>query len=305
MKVVVMLSTYNPNIVFLKEQIDSILNSKGEFDLSLIIRDDGSNQDIVEKLQEYNDIRIKIFYEKNIGLPGAFFQLLRLASNNADYYFFADQDDVWLDNKIDKAIEKMVTMQSENILYMSRTMLVNEKLENLGLSKSLPTNPTYKQSIISNIATGCTMGFDNSFFKLISKHTPDFTTIHMHDWWFYIVATFLGNVVVDNNAYIKYRQHSNNNVGMSSAYFFRLKTRIKRILSSDSKFSKLTLQITEFLELYKDSLTDEEKTFLLDFINRNKNLSCRFKYLFSHNIKANSKIDTMLAKILLFLGIIR
>ena len=52
MRVVVLMSTYNGER-YLREQIESILNQIGEFDLSLYVRDDGSKDGTIEILREY------------------------------------------------------------------------------------------------------------------------------------------------------------------------------------------------------------------------------------------------------------
>ena len=51
--ITVLMSTYN-GTKYLREQIDSILNQK-DVEVRLIVRDDGSKDDTVKLLKEYQD----------------------------------------------------------------------------------------------------------------------------------------------------------------------------------------------------------------------------------------------------------
>lgn len=95
MKVIVLMSTYNGE-KYLKEQIDSILNQV-KVEVFLMIRDDGSSDNTIAILKEYErqNRNIKIIKGKNIGVGNSFMQLL-YNSAEAEYYAFADQDDVWV-----------------------------------------------------------------------------------------------------------------------------------------------------------------------------------------------------------------
>ena len=95
-KVKVLLSYYNGDN-YIKEQIDSILKQE-DVDVSLVIRNDGSSRNIESLLSEYNDERIQYIYGDNLGYKKSFLQTLKLVGK-ADYYAFADQDDVWLPQK--------------------------------------------------------------------------------------------------------------------------------------------------------------------------------------------------------------
>ena len=65
MKVQVLMSSYNGE-KYIEEQIKSILNQQN-VEVSLLIRDDGSNDSTQKILSKIMDKRIKCIYEKNIG----------------------------------------------------------------------------------------------------------------------------------------------------------------------------------------------------------------------------------------------
>lgn len=89
----VVMSTYNGE-KYLKEQIDSILSQEG-VDVRLYIRDDGSSDrttDILASYQEHKNVKIE--KGNNLGFAKSFLTALD-ECDEADYYAFSDQDDVW------------------------------------------------------------------------------------------------------------------------------------------------------------------------------------------------------------------
>ena len=101
-KVAVVLSTYNGE-KYVKEQLDSILKQTYK-NVEIIVRDDGSKDSTVEIIKEYQEKHknIKLVVGENLGFIKSFFELLKIAE--ADYYSYADQDDIWVKNKIELAV---------------------------------------------------------------------------------------------------------------------------------------------------------------------------------------------------------
>lgn len=98
----VVMSTYNGE-KYLKEQIDSILSQEG-VDVRLYIRDDGSSDrttDILASYQEHKNVKIE--KGNNLGFAKSFLTALD-ECDEADYYAFSDQDDVWEKDKLSTAI---------------------------------------------------------------------------------------------------------------------------------------------------------------------------------------------------------
>lgn len=98
-KVQVLMSTYNGER-FLQEQIESILNQSWK-NLDILIRDDGSRDQTREILKDYSEkySNVYIFLEENCGVARSFFELLK--KSDADYVAFCDQDDIWMEQKIE------------------------------------------------------------------------------------------------------------------------------------------------------------------------------------------------------------
>ena len=124
MNILVVLASYN-GIKYIKEQIDSILTQKG-VNVSLNIYDDCSNDGTLEFIvSEYSSNSTQIQIKKNIIPTGSaannFFQALTNIDENEiekyDFIAFADQDDIWLPNKLFEAGQKLRTENSN--LYFS------------------------------------------------------------------------------------------------------------------------------------------------------------------------------------------
>ena len=116
----------------LEDAIISVLNQTYK-NIEIIVRDDGSKDGTVDIVKEYqkNHSNIKLFEGENLGFVNSFFKLLDLA--DADYYAYADQDDVWIENKIELAVGKLNKMDdSKPNMVFGNSDYYNEKMEFMG-----------------------------------------------------------------------------------------------------------------------------------------------------------------------------
>lgn len=233
MKVQVLMSTYNGE-KYIREQIDSILNQKG-IEVNLLIRDDGSSDNTVKIIQEYagKDSRVTVYSGANLKSAKSFFDLVAKAGN-ADYYAFSDQDDVWALDKIEAAVKTLSTKDNTKpLLYYCNMKVVDENLNFLYLLHAHNKRTDYRYSVLTEYyAAGCTMVFNEAAQELCSNHIPQGNI--MHDTWMEVLCQFFGTVYYDPNAYIFYRQHSNNVIGVPTSKLQRIQRKISRVLS-DSK----------------------------------------------------------------------
>ena len=111
-RVLVLMSTYNGE-KYLDKQLESILNQNVK-NVDILIRDDGSKDNTIKIINKWLvefPKRIKLETKENIGVVKSFFELVKAAPIDYDYYFFSDQDDYWSEKKLEKAIEKMKKIQ--------------------------------------------------------------------------------------------------------------------------------------------------------------------------------------------------
>ena len=194
---------------FIQEQIESILNQKN-VNVHFYISDDGSTDKTLnivnDYFKQYPD-QFKKLYQVRFKHPARnFLSMFNKIPDSYDYYAYADQDDVWLEDKLENAIDKI---KQGHALYCGRTENVNKKLETIGYSPLFSFPPIFKNAIVQSIAGSNTMVFNHDIFKLLTQ-SFDFP-VPMHDWWTYILTTFAGySVYYDPIPKVLYRQHDHN-----------------------------------------------------------------------------------------------
>ncbi len=253
-KIAVIMSTYNGE-KYLKEQLNSVL-AQTNVDLDLFVFDDCSTDqtvNIIESFQQkHKNIYLKI-NEKNKNFTYNFLDGLFSFKDNQDYeyYAFADQDDYWLQNKLEVAIDK-IKQTDGCTLYCSNLKVVDENLiyaNNNMLPKNYKNN--HYDVLCKNIVTGCTIVMDNKFKDFATKHYPQ--DIYLHDHWLAAIANYCKdtNFVYDENPdKILYRQHNTNLIGSNKKVLKKLKKKT---------FQKSSFNLMkQFYELYKNHILEDD-----------------------------------------------
>jgi glycosyltransferase involved in cell wall biosynthesis len=218
MRVIILMSTFNGER-FIEEQVRSILDQLPADGL-LMVRDDGSSDGTVARIQAFGDARIHISTGPNIGFAQSFLTLLSQTPSNADMVMFSDQDDVWLPEKIERAWQHLQPQGNRPALYCSAQMLVDESLCTLHATPPWPHPPSFTNALAENIVTGCTAAINQSALQLLQQAgVPE--GVQFHDWWLYLVVSAFGTVVVDNQPTVLYRQHSGNLIGHGVGWWGR------------------------------------------------------------------------------------
>lgn len=239
MKFLVILAAYNGRR-FIKEQIDSILNQE-RVCVSINIYDDCSNDGTLDFLfSEYSSNFNQIQIIKNNKPTGSaannFLQAIINIDRNEikkyDFIAFADQDDIWLPNKLFEAGHKLTTENSD--LYFSNLTLWNQELKTKSiLTKSYPQKKY--DYLFEGGSAGCTYVMTKKLFYLVkgSIDKVDYKNwkYFSHDWFIYFVArTNFLKVFSDNRAFILYRIHDSNVHGQLNSFsFYAIKERLKLI----------------------------------------------------------------------------
>lgn len=295
--VCVIMSAYNGER-YIREQLDSILDQTYR-DIELIIRDDGSRDSTVDILKEYayEYDNVSYYVGDNIGAANSFYDLLGHIPESAEYIAFSDQDDVWKPEKIERAVNRLKSVDGP-ALYCGRVQLVDERLAPMK-DELYRRNPriSYGNAVIENICTGCTMVINRRLYNGIKNRLPKHSL--MHDWWIYQVAVCFGTVIYDSTAYIYYRQHSGNVVGRDGNRI----SLIKRQLNSLKRFmGTYTLQLEEFIETFP--LRGENRYIARLVAGTRHSAKCRFRILFERRVYRQGRFDTLLFKGMLFLGML-
>ena len=215
-QVAILLSTYNGE-QFLADQLDSLLRQTIA-DWLLYWRDDGSSDGTVEMMHRFmagpgaGRCRSVLDMPGRLGATGSFMALLRVAmAEGAGTVAFADQDDVWLPEKLALAVAAL-GHDPRPTLYCSRQILVDEALRRIALSAMLQRSMGFPAALAQNVATGCTVVLNRAAAQLVAESHPPPATLH--DWWSYLVVSATGGrLVADATPTVLYRQHGGNAVG--------------------------------------------------------------------------------------------
>lgn len=212
----VLMSTYNGE-KFLREQIDSVLSQQG-VDVRLYIRDDGSSDDTTAIISEYTEKNdnISFLQGNNVGVGSSFMALVRAAGTAADFFAFADQDDIWLPDKLERAVS-VLSEKTGPWCYCSNQTLVDSEGNVIRQRHEAAIDAGYMQILCNNMVTGCTMVWNKDLQTLLVRNTevpsPELLRKRIHDVWVAMVAAVTGNIYYDPDSFILYRQHENNVVG--------------------------------------------------------------------------------------------
>lgn len=267
----ILMATYNGE-KFLRPQLDSILQQSNQ-DWRLMIRDDCSTDETVEVIKEYQllrpeQIRLIQAEQPSGSAQNNFFQLLQYSS--AEYTMFADQDDVWLPQKIQLTLDKMQQMVQQYgaetpLLVHTDLAVVDSFLRILNPSLFQMQNMDAARNklnniLVQNIVTGCTMMVNRPLLDLVTeipKHAV------MHDMWLALVAAAFGEIGFVDRATMLYRQHGDNANGAKNvktiSYTIQKLRRMKEI---HANLLEQYHQAREFLSLYEKLLKPEQKALL-------------------------------------------
>lgn len=212
----VAMTTYN-GARYLREQIDSIICQLRPED-ELIISDDGSTDDTLEIIEEYQAFHPNIYFVKGPGEgPLRNFENALYQCKNR-FIFLADQDDIWSKHKVETILKYFKKYDCTTVVhdayvtdkdgYSFMDSWFAFKKSDRGLIKNL----------IWNRYLGCCMAFDRKLLDYILP-IPD---VEMHDWWIGLLSEKHGRSIFVKNKLIKYRRHNGNSSSLHHYPLFRM-----------------------------------------------------------------------------------
>ncbi|MBR3152584.1 MAG: glycosyltransferase family 2 protein [Clostridia bacterium] len=263
-KVIVLMSTYNGE-KYIKDQLDSIINQTYP-NIDILIRDDGSTDKTTEIIRQMSNKKTNIILleENNIGFINSFFELLE-KTPEADYYAYCDQDDVWMEDKIERAVDFLEkTNPDKPALYFSNSDYYDGDMNFLETAEKNKVF-SFRNSLVECVTQGMTMVINNKTKNTIIKERPK--ECLYHDWWTYMICSGFGQIVYDEKSLVKYRRH-NKSVTVEGKGFIELFIfRVKKFFVGDS-LKKIKLQWNEFKRLYIDNLNEENQKLLTLFTKK-------------------------------------
>ena len=275
-KIDILMATYNGE-KYLVEQLDSIINQTYR-NWNLLIRDDNSTDKTLEIIQNYHkkDKRIKILKDNkgNLGIVRNFEELLK--SSESEFIMFSDQDDIWVENKLDMYLKMIEKIKNKGFMIHSDAILFDKNKSNI-----------LKDTFISKKAIN--KGLENVFFNyfvqgatiLISKEIKNFILpfpkeVYLHDRYIHLISELFFERIFVNKALIYYRQHGDNQIGAKNTirelllkrYFDERDRQLIKIIYNKYG-SLLTEDKKKLIEEYF-KITDIEKNRFNRFLNLKK-----------------------------------
>lgn len=212
---------------FLAQQLDSIQNQSYR-NWVVWASDDWSVDGTLEILQSYQaswgENRLSIRMGPGRGLCANFLSMACCKDIRGTHFAFADQDDIWDKDKLERALRWHKTISPKiPALYGSRTVIVDQDDRFLGYSPLFKRPPSFQNALVQNIAGGNTMLF-NSAARSLLQYAGDQIDVVTHDWWLYLIVSGVGGKIkYDPLPSLRYRQHDRNAIGSGSAVFSRIR----------------------------------------------------------------------------------
>ena len=221
-KIAILLAAYN-GMAWIKEQIDSI-NSQIAVDVDLFVSVDLSSDGTYEWCQSLakNNSYIKVLsYEEQFGSAAKnFFRLIRDVDFGAyDHVALADQDDIWLPNKLIHAVD---TIKRKKVCALSSDVVAFfQDGRELLIKKSNPQKQF--DHFFESAGPGCTYVIKSKalqqFKKFLILNWDKVNSIAFHDWIIY--AYFREHDLdwyIDAKPLMRYRRHESNVIGPNSGF---------------------------------------------------------------------------------------
>ncbi len=268
MVVDILMCTYNGQ-EFIAQQIQSILNQT-HTDFRLIIVDDISKDRTVEIIQEMMLLDKRIEFHQNTTNLGYFSNFLSgLNYVTSEYLFFADQDDIWLENKIEIQLADLIQEDEKVLMNFSNSFLFyGESLNETKFSTKRDPKKIkqyYCSSIelsLRNIVAGHTILIRSNQIPYIKESMSKI--LDKKELYFDYILTLIlldrGEVKYFNESLVYFRQHPNStSTKMRMNYY-------KYVSSNASAFSKISEshKMVKFFSVLHKTLSKQSN--LLDYM---------------------------------------
>jgi hypothetical protein len=266
-----------------------------------LIRDDGSDDDTLQILEDYccKHHRFAFYSGHGMGPGASFFDLLKRAGPDAAYSHFCDQDDHWLEDKVTRAVNKLENAPSHlPLLYCSRVVIGNAELKPLRLSDLPRRGLTFANAIVECPVWGSTVSINPKARELALKQPPTFFS--MHDSWLYLIMSAFGLVLYDGSPTMVHRRHDQNSSQIPATSRDRLHTAWRRYRERGRE-RPMVRQAGEFQRLFGEQLAPDKRAVLDRFLDARKHWWTRIRYACSGEVYHQSRAGNLLLTLLLML----
>ena len=220
---------------------------------------------------------------------------------DAEYYAYADQDDIWIENKIELAVNSLNKLDdTKPNMAFGNSDYYNENMQFMGYGER-NREFSFLRALFSCISQGMTMTVNRKTRDMIIENMPK--SCFFHDWWTYLLCISMGNVAYDNVTTVKYRRRKENATSEGQGYFRLLMWRVKNLLFKNG-MKDIKQQMLNFKEIYYSELSEENKEILDLFSNEKYNFFIALKKAFYPKRIRASLLDDIMLRIIFVIGVL-
>lgn len=274
----VAMTTFN-GAQYLGDQLDSILNQTLR-PLEILICDDQSSDDTLAILEKYSREHASVKYfvnEKRLGVIENFKKAVSLTTGS-DFIALADQDDIWMPDKLARLTEKMLSIDdglSPAIVYSDLTVIDSVgNVLNSSFWNELGQDGyqhCFDTLLFGNFVTGCTI-LMNQQMRIHFAAMP--SEVLMHDAWLALIAFSFGSAGVIKAPLVKYRHHDSNLVFLKTYrkknFYERLMNHFRLLLEKNNYLDDQLRLVAMFGQQYHHLLTKEQAGSVAHFLKLHK-----------------------------------
>lgn len=296
-KIDILMATYNGGR-FIENQLLS-LQQQTYKNWNLLIHDDGSTDDTIDIIERYEKIdpRIRLIRDGVTGLGAGNNFLSLLAHVTSRYAIFCDQDDIWLENKVDELVgaaeQRDLDLNVKPAIIYSDGYPFSSSTGNISFENIAKDHASHLKDFLffNGGYQGCSIIFNKPMIDFLKEYKG---YVYLHDDIISLVAHSLGDVYFLPKKLMLYRQHVAAVTGEKD-----FKRNLSTYIKSPVRYLISTRHYKEkesFYENYNSVLDDEAKEKFkgyFDFCNEKnkiKQLILILKYDFT---LAGSKIKLM------------
>ncbi|QUO33450.1 glycosyltransferase family 2 protein [Faecalicatena sp. Marseille-Q4148] len=212
--------TYN-GVRYLEQQLVSILNQLGEED-EVVISDDGSNDGTIDLIRSFQktDSRIRLISGPGKGVKKNVEHAL--LHTRGKYIFLADQDDIWIDTKVETVLNCFREKHCMVVIHDAH-VFAGENPEEFMMDSFFDfrnAGAGVVKNIVKNSYIGCCMAFRR---ELLETVIPIPSRIEMHDQWIGVLGDALfGESCFYRKPLLLYRRHGENQSDMKHYGIFKM-----------------------------------------------------------------------------------
>jgi glycosyltransferase involved in cell wall biosynthesis len=276
----IIVATYNGE-KYLLEQLNSIANQTYK-NIEIIICDDASKDSTCNIIKAFAQNHTNASYhinETNKGVNKNFEEGFLKAAG--DFIAIADQDDIWLPEKI----ETQMALFTAKEIVLTHSISVRFSGNNLPIKKQQNITQFFEGNDVRKLLLRNSVSGHNIIFRqeLLKQITPIPINIY-YDWWIVQTAACNGSIAATNKVLAYQRAHETNvtvkkrtTVNQSTTEYEERKTALKAFIqlkglkNNDKKFIEETLAY--FMQLENTNFSQP----LFSFLLKNRNIFFFYK----------------------------